>query len=261
MGNAVTAASCVQYHKSTDRDALIMNKKAISRIATVAAAGALLAGCAAPQNPDPRDPWEGFNRGIYKFNDTVDRAVFAGRGAGVHLRHAGAGAQLCAQHLQQRRRPLVGHQQLPAGPRPRLRQHARPLPVQHHHGRGRLLRRRPRPAARAGSRTTSGTTPASGASARACTLVLPFFGSSSVRDGAGSIGDYAGDAPTATWGVDAIDNVPLHEFAAGPAHRRPRAPACWTPPTVDRVALDPYSFVRDATAAAPCRHGAGPEGG
>lgn len=53
-----------------------MNKKTICRIATVAAAGALMAGCAAPQNPDPRDPWEGFNRGVYKFNDTVDRAVF-----------------------------------------------------------------------------------------------------------------------------------------------------------------------------------------
>ena len=53
-----------------------MNTKALSRIATVAAAGALMAGCAAPQHPDPRDPWEGFNRGVYKFNDTVDRAVF-----------------------------------------------------------------------------------------------------------------------------------------------------------------------------------------
>ena len=53
-----------------------MNTKVLSRIATVAAAGALMAGCAAPQHPDPRDPWEGFNRGVYKFNDTVDRAVF-----------------------------------------------------------------------------------------------------------------------------------------------------------------------------------------
>lgn len=53
-----------------------MNTHALSRIATVAAAGALMAGCAAPKNPDPRDPWEGFNRGVYKFNDSVDRVVF-----------------------------------------------------------------------------------------------------------------------------------------------------------------------------------------
>ena len=34
---------------------------------------AALAGCAAPgEERDPRDPWEGMNRGIYKFNDTFD---------------------------------------------------------------------------------------------------------------------------------------------------------------------------------------------
>ena len=34
---------------------------------------AALSGCAA--GPDPRDPLEPFNRGVYKFNDTVDKAV------------------------------------------------------------------------------------------------------------------------------------------------------------------------------------------
>ena len=33
----------------------------------------LLAGCAStPEERDPRDPWEGLNRGVYKFNDTFD---------------------------------------------------------------------------------------------------------------------------------------------------------------------------------------------
>ena len=27
------------------------------------------------QDPDPRDPWEGFNRGVYRFNEVVDEAV------------------------------------------------------------------------------------------------------------------------------------------------------------------------------------------
>ena len=38
----------------------------------------LLGGCAttgASQAKNPRDPWEGMNRGIYKFNDVVDRAT------------------------------------------------------------------------------------------------------------------------------------------------------------------------------------------
>lgn len=36
---------------------------------------ALLQGCASVPNPDPRDPLESFNRGVFGFNDAVDRAV------------------------------------------------------------------------------------------------------------------------------------------------------------------------------------------
>ena len=35
----------------------------------------LVAGCASTGEGDPRDPFEGFNRGIYKFNETVDEAI------------------------------------------------------------------------------------------------------------------------------------------------------------------------------------------
>ena len=35
----------------------------------------ILAGCASTADRDPRDPWEPLNRGIYKFNDKVDTAV------------------------------------------------------------------------------------------------------------------------------------------------------------------------------------------
>ncbi|HSO45133.1 MAG TPA: VacJ family lipoprotein [Rhodoferax sp.] len=36
---------------------------------------ALLAGCASGPNANPKDPLEPFNRGVYQFNDAVDRAV------------------------------------------------------------------------------------------------------------------------------------------------------------------------------------------
>lgn len=36
---------------------------------------ALLAGCATVADPDPADPWEGYNRAMTRFNDSVDRAV------------------------------------------------------------------------------------------------------------------------------------------------------------------------------------------
>ena len=34
-----------------------------------------LGGCATVSNPNPADPLEGWNRGVYKFNDAIDRAV------------------------------------------------------------------------------------------------------------------------------------------------------------------------------------------
>lgn len=42
--------------------------------ATILSLAFLLTGCAT--NGDPRDPLEPFNRGVYHFNDTVDKAVF-----------------------------------------------------------------------------------------------------------------------------------------------------------------------------------------
>jgi phospholipid-binding lipoprotein MlaA len=39
-------------------------------------ASLILSGCASTSpNPNPKDPFEGFNRSIYKFNDTLDKAV------------------------------------------------------------------------------------------------------------------------------------------------------------------------------------------
>lgn len=35
----------------------------------------LLSGCATVRSPDPRDPFESFNRGVYKFNQTADDYV------------------------------------------------------------------------------------------------------------------------------------------------------------------------------------------
>lgn len=35
----------------------------------------LASGCATVPNPDPRDPYESFNRGVFSFNDGLDKAV------------------------------------------------------------------------------------------------------------------------------------------------------------------------------------------
>ncbi len=33
-------------------------------------------GCATRPNANPRDPWESFNRGVFSFNDAADKAIF-----------------------------------------------------------------------------------------------------------------------------------------------------------------------------------------
>jgi phospholipid-binding lipoprotein MlaA len=42
---------------------------------TLSALGAMLGGCASGPNANPHDPMEPFNRGVFAFNDGVDRAV------------------------------------------------------------------------------------------------------------------------------------------------------------------------------------------
>jgi phospholipid-binding lipoprotein MlaA len=46
-----------------------------SRLFMALAAIALTSGCAAPGASTPSDPLESFNRGVYQFNDTVDKAI------------------------------------------------------------------------------------------------------------------------------------------------------------------------------------------
>lgn len=47
-----------------------------ARIVAVTGFFVALAGCATGPTADPRDPIEPFNRGVYKFNDAIDTAVF-----------------------------------------------------------------------------------------------------------------------------------------------------------------------------------------
>jgi phospholipid-binding lipoprotein MlaA len=45
------------------------------RVALLACALLALQGCASVATSDPRDPWEGMNRKVYRFNERVDEAV------------------------------------------------------------------------------------------------------------------------------------------------------------------------------------------
>lgn len=49
----------------------------ITRAAAVVFLAAAMAGCATTSQPDnPRDPWEGYNRGMFEVNEALDKAIF-----------------------------------------------------------------------------------------------------------------------------------------------------------------------------------------
>ncbi|HCU89185.1 MAG TPA: hypothetical protein DGR97_04540 [Gammaproteobacteria bacterium] len=50
-------------------------KNSIARLATLIVVFGLVTGCASTPNGDPGDPYEGANRKIYNFNDSIDRNV------------------------------------------------------------------------------------------------------------------------------------------------------------------------------------------
>lgn len=221
-----------------------MNTKALSRIATVAAAGALMAGCAAPQHPDPRDPWEGFNRGVYKFNDTVDRAVFKPV-AQAYTYVTPEPVRSCVHNIFSN----VGD--LWSGTNSFLQGRGHDFV----NTLGRFLFNTTMGvggcfdvASANGARKIPndfGTTLGVWGFSQGPYLVLPFFGSASVRDGVGLVGDWQGRMH-GYMGVSAIDNVPLRNSLWGLEVVDTRASLLNATDTIDRVALDPYSFVRDA---------------
>jgi phospholipid-binding lipoprotein MlaA len=74
-------------------------------------------------------------------------------------------------------------------------------------------------------------------------LVLPIVGSSSVRDGFGEIVNFAGNQLDT---IGMIPNVPVRNSLWGLEVVVRREALLQVSETVDRTALDPYSFIRDA---------------
>ena len=61
--------------RHTFRNALRNTSRSTFRIALAGFVLALVQGCATGPNANPADPLEPFNRGVFKFNDGVDRAI------------------------------------------------------------------------------------------------------------------------------------------------------------------------------------------
>jgi phospholipid-binding lipoprotein MlaA len=207
------------------------------------AACALTVGCAATQGtPNPSDPWEGSNRTIYEFNDGLDRVV---------LRPV---SEAYAFITPQPIRTCINNVFLNLG--------------EIWSGINSVLQQRQFDAINTMGRFLLNTTFGLGgcfdlASANGqpripndfgVTLgvwgfnsgpyvVLPLLGSSSVRDTFGSVGNLVGNQLNT---IGYIPDVGLRNSIWGLEFVARRESLLQISETVDRTALDPYSFIRDA---------------
>ena len=211
-----------------------------ARLGLALAAVGLAAGCATVHNPEPRDPWESVNRPIYTFNDKVDRALIKP----VTLMYADLTpqpAQSCIRNIFNNLRDIWsaansflqarGHDFFNTTGRVLFNTTAGPggcFDVASKHGAHRIS-------------NDFGTTLGVWGLKSGPYMVLPILGPSTVRDTAATAVGVSAITP-----VLAIDNVPLRNSILGLYGIDVRAGLLEADELVSDVALDPYSFVRDA---------------
>ena len=214
------------------------------KISSLLGATALAAGCASVPNPNPDDPWESYNRGMYAFNDTVDRALLKPIASGYDALMPDP-AQSCIHNvfnnlgdvwsavnsfLQGR-----GHDFFNTLGRVLFNSTmglGGCIDVASMNGAQRI-------------RNDFGTTLGVWGLGSGPYVVLPFLGSSTVRDGAAFVGTFAAGASPLT-PVMQMDDVAARNAITGLYIVDLRADLLDADKLVEDVALDRYSFIRDA---------------
>jgi phospholipid-binding lipoprotein MlaA len=199
-----------------------------------------LGGCATLEGPpDPRDPWEGFNRGMYAFNTKLDNAVLKPAAKGYRAitpDPVETGVTNFFANLEEIR--ILVNNLLQFKPLAALSDTGR-LVINTTLGIGGVfdvatqmgLRKHEEDLGQTLGRWGVGSGPY---------LVLPFFGPSSPRDGFGLIGDYAlnpirevedNSTRNSLYVVDVMDT---------------RAQLLAVDDIIEQAAFDPYTYIRDA---------------
>lgn len=216
----------------------------LTRLCLGLAAAALLAGCAHVQHPTPSDPWESYNRGMYAFNDTVDRAFLKPIATGYE-KVTPQPVRTCIHNIFGNLGDVwSGINSLLQG---RGRDFVDTL--------GRVLFNSTMGlggcidvASMNGARKIPndfGMTLGVWGFGAGPYFVLPFLGPSTVRDAAGTAVSFASPiSPTAA--IFAIDDVPVRNSVVGLYIVDTRAGLLQADRLVDQIALDKYSFIRDA---------------
>lgn len=212
---------------------------------TMASLGLLAAGCATPgAAPADPDPWEDANRAVYRFNDTVDRALIKP----VTLAYTTLTpkpARTCIRNMFNNLGDVwsAGNSFLQARPHDFFNTLGRVLfnstmglggciDVASMNGAPRI-------------RNDFGITLGVWGLESGPYVVLPILGPSTLRDGTATVGAFAGGfSPTSP--LFAIDRVRVRNPIVGLYALDLRAGLLDADALVEDVALDPYSFVRDA---------------
>ena len=214
------------------------------RLAALLGATSLAAGCASVSHSNPDDPWESYNRGMYTFNDTVDRAVLKPIASGY--------ATITPQPVQTSIHNIFNNVADVWSAANSF------LQGQGHdfvNTLGRVLFNSTMGlggcidvASMNGSRRIQndfGVTLGVWGFSSGPYVVLPFLGPSSVRDGTGTLGTIAAGISPIT-PVFEMDNIPLRNSIIGLYAVDTRASLLDADKLVNEVALDRYSFIRDA---------------
>lgn len=200
----------------------------------------LLGGCATGPQANPRDPLEPFNRGVYQFNEGLDRAVLkpvATAYQEVTPRPVRAGVDNFFNNLRDLWSSV--NALLQARPREAAENFMR-FNVNTFFGLAGVLDI----ATEMGIERTTldmGHTLGRWGVPAGPYVVLPVLGPSSVRDTVGLVGDHRGDAV-----AQGVDHVPTRNSLTALRAVDDRAGLLRAGELLDEVALDKYSFTRDA---------------
>ncbi len=216
----------------------------IIRLAALLGAASLAAGCATVNNPNPDDPWESYNRSMYTFNDTVDQALLKPIASGYQALTPQP-VQTCINNIFNNVVDVwsAANSFLQGRGHDFVNTLGRVL-FNSTMGLGGCID----VASMNGSRRIQndfGVTLGVWGIGSGPYFVLPFLGSSSIRDASATLGTIAvGISPITP--VFEIDNIPLRNSIVGLYTVDTRASLLDADRLVNEVALDRYSFIRDA---------------
>ncbi|MBC2770651.1 MULTISPECIES: VacJ family lipoprotein [Pusillimonas] len=217
----------------------------IGKVASVLALSAVISGCAHVANPTPDDPWESYNRSMFAFNDTVDRAVLKPIATGYET-VVPKPARTCVNGIFNNLQDVWSsiNSFLQGRAHDGINMFGRVL-FNSTMGLGGCID----VASMNGSRrivNDFGVTLGVWGFQSGPYVVLPFLGSSSVRDGISTAAWFAIDISPPYSPIFAIDNIPVRNSILALAVIDLRASLLPADRLVDEIALDRYSFIRDA---------------